>query len=66
MKVVDVNREISIKAAELRASYYKKNKCELSFLDCIHIASAILTKCSKIVTGDKEFLRIKEIRAEVY
>jgi predicted nucleic acid-binding protein len=66
MKVVDVNREIALLAGGLRYKYYKKQECELSFLDCIHIATAISTKCSSIVTGDKEFSKIEEIRTEVY
>jgi predicted nucleic acid-binding protein len=66
MKVVDVNKEIAIIAGKLRGKYYKKPECELSFLDCIHMATAIFTKCSKIVSGDKEFLNVKEIEVEVY
>jgi predicted nucleic acid-binding protein len=55
MKVVDVNKEIAIMAGKLRGKYYKKPGCELSFLDCIHIATAIFAKCSKIVTGERSF-----------
>ena len=66
MKVIDVNMEIAVMAGRLRNKYYKKSECELSFLDCIHIATAILTKCSRIITGDKDFLKVKEIKAEVY
>lgn len=66
MKVVEVNREIAVMAGKLRHKYYRKPDCELSFLDCIHIATAIFTKCSKIITGDKTFLKVEEIKAEVY
>jgi predicted nucleic acid-binding protein len=66
MKVFEVNRETAIFAGKLRHKYYKKGECELSFLDCIHIATAIFAKCSKIVTGDEDFSKIEEIKVEVY
>ena len=66
LKVVEVSKEIAVKAGKLRAKYYKKGECELSFLDCIHVATAILEKCQKIVTGDKDFSKVKEIKVEVY
>ncbi len=66
LKVVEVDKEIAIMAGKLRAKYYKKRECELSFLDCIHIATAIIKKCRKIVTGDRDFLKVKEIEVEVY
>jgi len=46
MKIVDVDKEIALLAGRLRCKYYKKQECELSFLDYIYIATAISTKCS--------------------
>ncbi|MCC6003945.1 MAG: PIN domain-containing protein [Thermofilum sp.] len=66
MQVVNVNEDIAIQAAKLRSKYYKKHECELSFLDCLHIATAIYANCTEIVTGDEEFLKIKEIKVEIY
>lgn len=66
LKVIDVNEDIAIQAARIRAKYYKKNECEISFLDSIHIATAIYANCTEIVTGDEAFLKIKEIKVETY
>jgi predicted nucleic acid-binding protein len=66
LKVVDVNKEIAVLAAKLRNKYYKKGKVGISYLDCIHLATAIVTGCSKFVTGDKDFEVVKEIKVEIY
>ena len=65
-RIVSVDKEIALLAAKLRKKYYRKGKCELSYLDCIHAATAIVSKCEKLVTGDKDFASIKEIEVEVY
>lgn len=58
--LVDVDRNVAEKAAELRLKYYKKGR-ELSYSDCIHLATAILSKCRKFYSGDPDFEDVKEI-----
>ena len=66
LRVINVDEEIAVKAGKIRGKYYNKSECELSFLDCIHIATALIAGCAKIVTGDRDFSRVKEIEVEVY
>lgn len=66
LKVIDINTDMSILAASLRAKYYKNKQREISYLDCIHLATAILTNCKKFITGDKDFEGIEEIEVKVY
>lgn len=66
LHIVDANQDISILAGELRHKYYKKSQKELSYLDCIHLATAINKNCNKFITGDKDFEGIEEIETEVY
>lgn len=63
--LVDVDRNIAEKAANLRLKCYKKDKRELSYSDCIHLATAILSKCKKFYSGDPDFKGIKEIPVEI-
>lgn len=67
LTITPVNNEISILAGRLRYKYYRKPpQREISYLDCIHLATAIFTNCKKFVTGDKDFEDIEEIDIEVY
>lgn len=63
--IVNVDRKTAEKAANLRLKYYKKGKRELSYSDCIHLATAILSKCKKFYSGDSDFKGIKEIPVEI-
>ena|SRR3989338_5249270 len=66
LHIVDINQDISIMAGSLRAKYYHHEKRAISYLDCIHLATAIMNNCKKFVTGDKDFKGIEEIEIEVY
>ena len=66
MKIVDVSSEIAETAADIRAKYYKKNDNELSYADAIHIATAKLTGCDTLITGDPDFKEITEIKIDFY
>lgn len=59
--IVNVDKKVAEKAANLRLKYYKKGERELSYSDCIHLATAILSKCKKFYSGDTDFKGIKEI-----
>lgn len=60
VKLIDVDRNVAEKAAELRLKYYKKGR-ELSYSDCIHLATAMLSKCRKFYSGDPDFKGVEEI-----
>ncbi len=62
--LVNVDRDIAEKAANLRLKYYKKGR-ELSYSDCIHLATAILSKCKKFYSGDPDFKGINEMPIEI-
>lgn len=54
MKETDVN--ISIKAAQLKASY------NLKLPDALQVATAIVTGCDSFLTNDKKLSRISELQ----
>ncbi len=64
IKIIPVTEEIAELAGKLRAKYYSKER-QISFIDCIHLATAIISKAKKFVTGDKDFLGIEEIKVEL-
>ena len=64
IKVISVTEEIAELAGKLRAKYYSKER-QISFIDCIHLATAIVSKAEKFVTGDKDFLGVEEIKIEL-
>ncbi|MBI2971396.1 MAG: PIN domain-containing protein [Candidatus Aenigmarchaeota archaeon] len=66
LKIVDAGEKTSILAGALRAKYYKSRQREISFLDCIHLATGIVTNCKKFISGDRDFEGIEEIHVEVY
>ncbi len=63
--LVNADRDIAEKAANLRLKYYKTGTRELSYSDCIHLATAILSKCKKFYSGDPDFNGITEMPIEV-
>jgi predicted nucleic acid-binding protein len=66
IEIVPVNEEIATLAARIRAKYFKKIEKRLTYFDCIHIATAIVTQCEKFITGDKGFKDINDIKIEIY
>ena len=65
VRIVDVDTEIAERAATIRLNYYRKGKRELSYSDCIHLATAIVSKCKKFYSGDPDFKGINEMPIEV-
>ncbi|MBI2542836.1 MAG: PIN domain-containing protein [Candidatus Aenigmarchaeota archaeon] len=63
--IIDVDEKVAEKAANLRLKYYKSNVTELSYADCIHLSTAILSKCKKFYSGDPDFKGINEIPIEI-
>jgi predicted nucleic acid-binding protein len=66
MEMVDVTPEIAKEAGLMRARYHEKIPKKLTYFDCIHLATALSSKCDVFVTGDKGFRDIKEIKVEIY
>ncbi len=66
IEIVDVTKEIAMLAARLRTKYRKKISKNLTYFDCIHLATALQKGCKKFVTGDKDFKEIKEIEMDIY
>lgn len=65
ISITNVDEKIAEKAANLRLKYYISKIRELSYSDCIHLATAILSKCKKFYSGDPDFEGIKEIPIEI-
>lgn len=64
LRIVPVNTTIAKYAAQLRLKYYSP-KCQLSYADAVHLATAIAMRCSKFVSGDGDFSGIAEIPVEI-
>lgn len=63
--VIPVTAEIALYAAELRARYNRQER-QLSYADAIHLATAVLTDCDRLQTGDADFEGVTEIEAIVH
>ncbi len=66
IEIINVTPEIARLAGRIRAKYFKRIEKKLTYFDCIHIATAITSKCERFVTGDKGFRDVKEIEMEIY
>lgn len=66
IEIVPVDEEIATLAARIRAKYLKKIEKRLTYFDCIHIATAVATKCDIFVTGDRGFKDITDVKMEIY
>lgn len=56
LELVPVSREILLEAAALRATYGLRTP------DALHIATAIVSRASAVVTSDASWSRVREIR----
>lgn len=65
LSIVPVSSGAAKLAADLRLKYYKKSIREISYIDAINLAIALLTNCNKFYTGDPEFRGIKEIEVVI-
>ena len=63
--ICPLDEKTSLLAGRLRAKYYKKNSREISYIDCMHLATAISSKCDEFITGDKDFKDITEINVKL-
>ncbi len=63
--IVPATSGVAKYAADLRDKYYQKGEKELSYGDAIHLATAILTGCEKLYSGDPDFENIDEMNTEI-
>jgi DNA polymerase elongation subunit (family B) len=56
-----VTKEAGVYAADLRHKYYERSTNQISYADTIHIATAAITNCDIIYTGDPDFKEIEEV-----
>jgi len=66
LEIVPVSVEIAKAAGMLRARYAGKIEKKLTYFDCVHLATALSSNCTRFVTGDKGFRDVKEIKMEIY
>lgn len=58
--------DIAEYAAELRFNYYEPGERELSYVDAIHVATAVVhDDCSELYSGDPDFADLDEIETSV-
>ncbi len=65
LTIPPVNSKVAKYAAEVRDKYYERNTKELSYADAIHIATAIMSDCETLYSGDPDFEDIDEVKTEV-
>ncbi len=66
LSIANVTPEIATLAGRLRNKYYHRSTCDLSFLDAIHLATAVVCGAEKLVTSDSDFSGIGEIKVDIY
>lgn len=57
MEIVEINQEIAMKAAQIRAEYKG-----IKAMDALQLAAACLSKCDLFLTNDKQLKQFKEIQ----
>jgi predicted nucleic acid-binding protein len=65
LEITPVTSGVAKYAADLRDKYYQKGKRELSYGDAINLATAILTGCETLYSGDVDFKNIQELTTEI-
>lgn len=65
LNILPVTSEVAKYAADLRDKYYKRKEKELSYADTIHLATAVLTDCEVLYSGDPDLEDIDEIETEI-
>jgi len=65
LDVVPTTAEVGLYAADLRDRYYRRSDRAISYADAIHIATADLTGCDTLYTGDSDFEDVDEVDVEI-
>lgn len=61
LEIIPLTVEAATFAADLRNKYHGKNGRQFSYGDAIHLATAIMTGCERLYSGDSDFRGINEI-----
>lgn len=64
IRVLPVTSDVAKLAADIRKKYYKKER-QMSYADALNAATAILSGCSKLCSGDPDFAEMDEIKTEI-
>jgi predicted nucleic acid-binding protein len=65
LDVIPLASEVASFAADLRDKYHGKNGRQFSFGDAIHLATAVMTGCEKLYSGDSDFAKVDEIETVI-
>src|SRR3989344_5841501 len=65
ISVMPISVDTAKLAADMRIKYYKAREREISFIDSLHLAAALLTGCKKFYSGDSDFKDIEEIKTMI-
>lgn len=65
LEVLPVTTEVALNAAKLREKHYQRGERELSYADAIHLATALMTGCEVLYSGDSDFEGIGELATEI-
>jgi predicted nucleic acid-binding protein len=65
LEVVPITADVAVTAADVRDKYYQRRDRELSYADAIHVATALLTDCETLYTGDPDFHGLDELDTEI-
>jgi predicted nucleic acid-binding protein len=64
LHIVPVSSEVAVYAANIRDKYNRKGR-KFSYRDAIHLATAVLTGCETLCSGDPDFLVIDELEIAI-
>ncbi len=65
IRVVPVTGDVALEGARLRNEYYERGECEPSYADAIHLATALMTDCDALYSGDSDFEPVEEIETVI-
>jgi predicted nucleic acid-binding protein len=66
LSIENTTPEIAMLAGHLRNKYHHRAKSGVSFLDAIHLATAIQRNADTFVTTGNDFSGIEEITVDIY
>ncbi len=65
LQILPVTARVATYGADLRNKYYQRGSLELSYADAIHLATAVLSNCQTLYSGDPDFESIEEIETDI-
>ncbi|MFB6180857.1 MAG: type II toxin-antitoxin system VapC family toxin [Candidatus Nanohalobium sp.] len=65
LEMIPVAEEIAVYAADLRHKYCDRNRNPISYADTVHVATAAMTGCDTLYTGDPDFEAVEELETEI-